>query len=186
MTSALSKSPLAVSLERQVRDRARETAIHSSSERRTITFAQMGDRVRAWAAALRRAGVTEGQTVSIGLGNVPSFPEIFFALRLLVAAALLVDDSSPGVSAKMGASWIVHRGAEGSALDGAPDPEVRLTPVRPERSVPAGTALIKLTSGSTLAPRGACFTEDALVEGIDHILRGMEISGDDRVLISIP
>jgi long-chain acyl-CoA synthetase len=46
--------------------------------------------------------------------------------------------------------------------------------------------LIKLTSGSTLAPRGACFTEEALVEGIDHILRGMEITADDRVLISIP
>src|SRR6185436_12606120 len=121
MTSALSKSSLAASLERQVRDRARETAIHSSSERRTITFAQMGDRVRAWAAALRRAGVTEGQTVSIALGNVPSFPEIFFALRLLFAAALLVDDTSRSVSAKMGASWVVHRGADGAKIDGAPD-----------------------------------------------------------------
>lgn len=52
--------------------------------------------------------------------------------------------------------------------------------------VPAGTALIKLTSGSTQSPRGACFTEEALVEGIDHIVRGMDLTKDDRVLISIP
>ena len=186
MTSALSKSPLGLFLERQVRDRARQTAIHSASERRSITFAEMGDRVRAWAAALRQAGVGEGQTVSIALGNVPSFPEMFFALRSLDVPALLVDDASVAVSAKMGASWIVHRGSAGAPMDGAPDADVRLSPVRPEASVPAGTALLKLTSGSTLTPRGACFTEDALVEGIDHILRGMEITGDDRVLISIP
>jgi acyl-coenzyme A synthetase/AMP-(fatty) acid ligase len=43
-----------------------------------------------------------------------------------------------------------------------------------------------MTSGSTLAPRGACFTEEALVAGIDHILRGMELTSADRVLISIP
>jgi fatty acid CoA ligase FadD36 len=71
-------------------------------------------------------------------------------------------------------------------MPGAPDADVRLSPLRPEVPVPAGTALIKLTSGSTLAPRGACFTEDALVEGIDHILRGMELTGEDRVLLAIP
>jgi fatty acid CoA ligase FadD36 len=186
MTSALSKSPLALSLERQVRDRARQTAIHSASERRSVTFAEMGERIRAWAEALRRSGIKTGQIVSLALGNLLAFPEMFFALRSLEAAALLVDDATPAVSAKMGASWIVHRGAGGAPLEGGPDGDLRLTSVRPEVGVPAGTALIKLTSGSTLAPRGACFTEDALVEGIDHILQGMEITADDRVLISIP
>jgi fatty acid CoA ligase FadD36 len=186
MTSALSKSPLGLSLERQIRDQARRTAIHSAADRRSITFAEMGERVRAWAGALRQAGVTEGQTVSVALGNVPSFPEVFFALRSLDAAALLVDEASRAVSTKMGASWIVHRGAGGPTMPGAPDADVRLSPLRPEVPVPAGTALIKLSSGSTLAPRGACFTEDALVEGIDHILRGMEITGEDRVLLAIP
>lgn len=186
MKSAVARSPLCLSLERQVRDQARRTAIHSAAERRSITFAELGERVKSWAAALRGAGVAEGQTVSIALGNVAAFPEVFFALRLLEVAALLVDESSPAVSAKMGASWIVHRGAGGSALDGAPDAGVRVTPARPEFSAPPGTALIKLTSGSTLTPRGACFTEESLVEGIDHILRGMEITSADRVLLSIP
>lgn len=186
MNSAPAKSPLSVLLDRQVADQARRTAIHSVPERRSISFAELGARVKAWAAALRRAGVAEGQTVSLALGNVPAFPEVFFALRLLDAAALLVEESASAVSARMGASWIVHRGSGGSALEGAPDAEARLTPLRPEAAAPAGTALIKLTSGSTLAPRGACFSEEALVDGIDHILRGMELTPADRVLVSIP
>ncbi|MBI3858064.1 MAG: acyl--CoA ligase [Planctomycetes bacterium] len=186
MKSALARSPLGLSLERHVRDRARQTAVHSVSERRSFTFAELGERVIGWATALRRAGVAEGQTVSIALGNGAAFPEVFFALRSLDVAALLAEEAAPALSAKMGASWIVHRGAAGAPLEGAPDADVRLIPVAPEAAAPAGTALIKLTSGSTLAPRGACFSEEALVEGIAHILRGMEIVAEDRVLISIP
>lgn len=182
MNPEIARSPLCQSLDRQVRDRARRIALHSEQDRRSITFAELGARVESWASALRKAGVSEGQTVAIAVGNVAAFPELFFALRSLDASALLVDEASSSVSARMGASWVLHRGSGGSALE----EDVRLTAVRPEASVPAGTALIKLTSGSTLAPRGACFTEEALVEGIDHILRGMEISADDRVLISIP
>jgi acyl-coenzyme A synthetase/AMP-(fatty) acid ligase len=185
MTSTVARSPLCLSLERQVRDRGRLRAIQSESERRSFTFAQLGERVGAWATALRKAGVQAGQLVSIALGNIPAFAEVFFALRLLDAAALLVDEGSASVSARMGAAWILRRDA-GESMDGGPDPEVKLGRLRPEAVVPAGTALVKLTSGSTLAPRGACFSEDALVEGIDHILKGMEITADDRVLVSIP
>jgi acyl-coenzyme A synthetase/AMP-(fatty) acid ligase len=175
------RSPLRASLDRQVRDQARRVAVHSESDRRSFTFAELGARVDAWVATLRKAGIGEGQTVSLALGNVPAFAEVFFALRSLNAPALLVDDAA--VSAKMGASWIVHRGG---ALAGAPDPDIGLTAVKPEMTVPAGTALIKLTSGSTLAPRGACFSEQALVDGVDHILRGMDITAGDLILISIP
>src|SRR5262245_57785980 len=129
MHFAISKSPLGLSLERQVRDRARQTAIQSAPDRRSITFAELAERVRAWVSALRQAGVTEGQTVSIALGNVLSFPEVFFALRSLEAPALLVDEASLSVSARMGASWILHRGADGAAVDGSPDPGVRLSPL---------------------------------------------------------
>src|SRR2546422_7483867 len=111
MNSVLSRSPLLLSLERHVRDRARRPAIHSESDRRSFTFSELGERVTAWAAALRQAGVAERQTVAIALGNSPAFVEVFFALRSLNAASLLVDDSASTVSAKMGASWIVHRGA---------------------------------------------------------------------------
>lgn len=186
MQSTASRSPLCGLLERQARDRSRDLAVHSVAEGRSFAFRDLWTRILAWAEALRRAGVGEGDTVSLALGNCPEFPELFFALRLGGAAALLVDEPSLELSQKMGASWIVHRGPGGQILEHAPDPRTRLQALRPEVGVPRGTALIKLTSGSTLAPRGACFTEEALGVGIDHILRGMEIFPGDRVLISIP
>jgi acyl-CoA synthetase (AMP-forming)/AMP-acid ligase II len=186
MNSQLARSPLCAHLERQVRDQASRVAIASEPERRFITFSEVGDRISSWVAALRRAGVEEGQTVALATGNCPAFIELFFALRRLDAAVLLLDESSKPIGAKMGASWIVERGGEGAAFDGAPDPGLGIRALTPELRVPAGTALIKLTSGSTLAPRGACFTEEALVEGIDHIVRGMELTPADRVFLSIP
>src|SRR6516225_5589314 len=105
MTTAAVRSPLCQFLDRQVRDRGRVRAIHSESEKRSFTFAELGLRVRAWVAALQKAGVGPGQLVSIALGNIPAFAEVFFALRHLEAAALLVDEGSASVSAKMGASW---------------------------------------------------------------------------------
>jgi long-chain acyl-CoA synthetase len=186
MDSAATVSPLCEFLERQVRDRARRVAIHCEAERRAITFSELGPRIAAWASALRRAGVQEEHTVSIAVGNVPAFAEIFFALRYLKAKVLAVDETSWMVSARMGASWIVQAGPEGPDLEGAPDRGIRLTPIPAEATVPAETALIKMTSGSTLAPRGACFTEAALLASVHHLLRGMDITSDDRVLISIP
>lgn len=186
MKSLAGRSPLGLSLQRLARDRGRSLALQSESDRCSISFAELGFRIDAWGSVLRGAGVEEGQTVALELGNTPAFVETFFALRSLEAAALLVEEGARSMAPKMGASWILHRGAGGRALAGAPDPSVRLEPAVPGIPVPAGTALIKLTSGSTLVPRGACFSEAALVEGIDHILRGMELTEADRVLISIP
>jgi len=177
MNSDLSPFALGLQLEKQIRDQGSRIAVHSEPEKRSISFSELGERIAARGQALRRAGVEPGRTAAIATGNGPEFVELFFALRLLDVAVLLLDESAgPAVAAGMGASWILTR--EGD--------EVRIVPVEPERLVPAGTALIKRTSGSTLAPRGACFTEEALVEGIDHIVRGMDLTREDRVLISIP
>src|SRR5262249_25503307 len=188
MNPSLSRSAIGACLERQIRDQGARIAIHSEPDRRSFSFEELGRRNAAWTGALRRAGIEEGQTVSLGTGNRIAFVELFFALRSMQAAVLLVDESAAAavVSSKMGASWLLHAGSEGTVVDPGLDPSVRGTRLAPERSVPPGTALVKLTSGSTLSPRGACFSEVALVEGIDHILRGMEIRRSDRVLISIP
>jgi len=185
MNSSLARSAIGLRLERQIRDRASSIALYSEPEKLAITFSQLGGRISAWTAALRRAGVEEGKTAALATGNSPAFVELFFALRSLDAAVLLLDESAPApVAARMGASFILRR--EGIELHQAPDPRVRLFPLQPELRVPPGTALIKLTSGSTLSPRGACFGEEALSAGIDQILEGMEIRAADRVLVSIP
>ncbi|MBV8881083.1 MAG: acyl--CoA ligase [Planctomycetaceae bacterium] len=170
MNPSLSGFSIVSALEKQMRDRGSQVAVWSEPEKLAITFAQLGERIAARGQALRRAGVAEGQTAALAVGNSPDFIELYFALRRMDVAVLLTDE--PAVAAKMGASWVLTT----SGIDRVP----------PEATVPEGTALIKLTSGSTLTPRGACFTEEALAEGIDHIVRGMSLRPDDRVLISIP
>jgi len=185
MNSILTRSAIGLRLERQIRDHASRIALHSEPEKLVLTFSQLGERIGAWAQALRRAGVGEGQTAALATGNRPAFVELFFALRSLDTAVLLLDESAPSaVAARMGASWILHR--EGHELHEVPDPRVRLSPLDPGLRAPPGTALIKLSSGSTLAPRGACFAEEALTEGIDHLLEGMDLRRSDRILVSIP
>jgi acyl-CoA synthetase (AMP-forming)/AMP-acid ligase II len=184
MKSAPARSSLCLRLERQIQDQGTRVAVHSEADRRSFTFAEVGERLAAWASALRGAGIDEGQTVALATGNVPSFIELFFALRSIDAAVLLIDE--PSVAAKMGASWVLSRGVEGRVPAGSPDPSIRLAPVAPEIRIPPNTALIKLTSGSTTSPRGACFTEEALLEGIGHIVEGMSLTPADRVLVSIP
>jgi len=187
MTSCAARSALLHHLERHVRDRGDRAAVVSDADKRSLTFAQLGDRVAGWAQALDRAGVGAGGTAALATGNGTAFVELFFALRSRGAAILLADDVAAGALAtRMGASWLLRRGGDGDPLSPSPDPDVRLVRLRPEAAAPEGTALIKLTSGSTLAPRGACFTEDALTEGVAHILEGMEIRPEDRVLVSIP
>lgn len=179
-------STLCSQLDRQIRDQAGRVAVSSEPDRRAIPFSELGDRITAWVRVLTRAGVERGQAAALATGNCPAFIELFFALRRIGAAVLLLDESGAAAAPKMGASWVLDRAEQGPALDGAPDARVRLRAATPELAVPGGTALIKLTSGSTLAPRGACFTEEALVAGIDHILRGMELTSKDVVLIGIP
>jgi long-chain acyl-CoA synthetase len=53
-------------------------------------------------------------------------------------------------------------------------------------TVPRGTALVKLTSGSTGEPLGICLGEEALLVGIRQIAEGMSLCADQRVLVAIP
>lgn len=189
----MTPSPFCSALARQVRDRGAREAVRSEAERLSLSFGELAGRIGSWERALRAAGVGPGSLVASTTGNTAAFIELFFALRAAGAAVLLLDDAhrpegTLEVCRAMGAAAILHRqeALGGRTLDGVPDPRVRLTALPDGAPPPDGTAVVKLTSGSTLNPRGACFTEEALVHGIDHIVRGMELTADDRVLVSIP
>src|SRR4051812_39847349 len=133
MKSAPARPALCLRLERQIQDQGSRVALQSEADRRSFTFAELGERIAAWGGVLRRAGIDEGQTVALATGNVPSFVELFFALRSIDASVLLLDDAaSLSVAAKMGASWALRRGGEGRVPAGSPDPLLRLAPVAPE------------------------------------------------------
>ncbi|HXX95164.1 MAG TPA: class I adenylate-forming enzyme family protein [Planctomycetota bacterium] len=186
------RSPFGDFLARQAREQGGREAVRSEGERASVSFAGLHERSGVWERGLEKAGVEAGRLVALATGNTLAFVELFFALRRRGAAVLIVDDghAAPGtleVCRAMGAAGILHRQSSiaGVGLAGAPDPSVRWTEL-PGSAPPPGTAIVKLTSGSTLNPRGACFTEEALLEGIDHIVRGMSLTPRDRVLVSIP
>jgi acyl-CoA synthetase (AMP-forming)/AMP-acid ligase II len=177
----------------QVREQGVRLALRSDDDREEVSFASLSERIARWASALGRALGPPGETVALGTGNSLAFVELFFALRSLGFPVLSVDDTLPAeglldICQRMGAGTLIHRRPDGGGetLGDVPDPSVRSLrlphPVRP----PSGTAVIKLTSGSTLRPRGACFTEEALLAGIDQIARGMSLRAGDRVLVAIP
>ncbi len=186
LESASRHSPFCDAFGRHVRDRGGEEALVSEGEGLALSFAELADRAARWAEAL---GPLEGMT-ALATGNGAAFVELFLALRGGGVPVLAVDPS-PGaaeVARRMRAAFLLHRdpAIPGDPLPGAPDPDVRLLRTGTAEAPPPGTAIAKMTSGSTLDPRAACFTEEALVEGVRHLEEGMDLSPGDRVLVSIP
>lgn len=53
-------------------------------------------------------------------------------------------------------------------------------------AMPAGVALLKVTSGSTGEPRAVILDTDALLAGVEQIVSTMQLEPDDRNLVTIP
>ncbi len=172
--------------ERVARDRAARPAIWSRGEGRQVTFAALAEESRSLARTIE---LEPGAPVALATGNGIAFVELFLALRLLDAPVVTMD---PGLSTaakealcrRLGVGALLHAGEEGEPV--APGAHLlRFQGVAPTPA-PPGTALVKLTSGSTGEPLGACLTEDGLLAGITQIGAGMELAPEERVLIVIP
>ncbi|HVN32799.1 MAG TPA: AMP-binding protein [Thermoanaerobaculaceae bacterium] len=135
-----------------------------------------------------------GSTVVLSLPNGPDFVRAFSALRLLGARVALADASAPidelqRAAAAVGADFLVATPerlarsqlvlADGSlALAARRKPE----PV----GLPPGTAILKLTSGSTGLPRAVAISERQLAADTVQILRTMGVRTDDVTMAAIP
>ena len=151
-------------LARQVRDQGRRPALND------VTFLELEERIAARAKGLRHIDGLCG----LAAGNGPDFVETFYALRALGIPVLSLDQgATPETCRRVRGAWMIRRDGE----------ILRTGPVEPP---PPGTDIVKMTSGSTLDPRAACFTEEALVEGLEHIRLGMGLTAKDVVLIAIP
>jgi acyl-coenzyme A synthetase/AMP-(fatty) acid ligase len=161
--------------------------VWSRGEGLRLTFAEVAERVATWRRLL---AARPPLPVALATGNCAAFPELFATLLDLEVPVVAMDGSLPlatrlELCARLGITTLLHRDPEGGEPLGA---SVRIsqlpavTPVAP----PAGTALVKLTSGSTGEPVGVCLSEQALAHGISHIVEGMAIGPRDRVLVAIP
>lgn len=178
-------------LARQARERGDQLALWSRGEDLRLRFADLA----AWCEDLARLiGSQEGGApIGVATGNCAAFCALFVALRRLGAAFVGIDGSLPfeqkaELCRRLGISRLIHRHAD-AAHPGSRQigqglylERLDLEPILP----PAGTALVKLTSGSTGEPLGSCFDDEALSAGIGQIAAAMEIEAADRVLMAIP
>jgi long-chain acyl-CoA synthetase len=148
--------------------------------------------VAAMARSIRRLldGIPRG-LVGLSVPNGPGFLAGVLALREAGHAVLLLDASSPAADrARAGVAlgaravlscatawpvdagdWRLERFADAAAVG--------------SDTVPA-VGFVKLTSGSTGAPRGVAASEAALLADEHALARTMGIGGGDRILAAIP
>lgn len=178
---------LLASFERMRRDRGSSPALWSRGEDLRLDF----DHLSAWGEELASViGAEDGGALAVATGNCAAFVALFLSSLRLGLPFVPIDGSLPGgqkseLCRRLGIRRLVHRDAETPGRQLGRGLYLQDFAIEPAPA-PAGTVLVKLTSGSTGDPLGACFEEAALLAGIEQIAAGMEISAADRHLLAIP
>lgn len=138
--------------------------------------------------------VGAGDTVVLSLPNGPPFLKALAALRALGATVALVDGSAPPAEVDAAAEAVgatiamtppdrlAAANREWPKLGMALATRCQVSPV----SRPPGTALLKLTSGSSGVPRAFAIATRQLTADSVQILRTMHIDPGDVTLAAIP
>jgi long-chain acyl-CoA synthetase len=137
-------------------------------------------KAETFAAQLVAAGMREGDALALQLPNSVDFVAAFLAalqLRLLVVP---IDRDAADTEVARILGHFAVRGLISRQLAVGSRQETN----RP--AVPAATRLIKLTSGSTGAPKGIVTTEANLIADCENICTTMDIRADDLNLGAIP
>ncbi len=176
---------------RQVRDGGERQALWSRSEDLRQSFAQLDACAVEWQ---RRLAAADRRPIAVAVGNVGAFCHLSLAMLRLGIPMVAMDASASHrrkleLCRHLGVPTLLHRdGAQAADLDEPWPGDVRASKVEvgTPAELPPDTAIIKLTSGSTGQPEGICLSAEGLAHGIRHIGDGMELSADERVLITIP
>ena len=129
--------------------------------------------------------------IAVGLAapNGPGFLAGFLALRRRRAIVLLLDSHSPlselrRVATALGAEALLTCSTAWPSSPSAFSCEA-LSPTPPAR-YPAGTAVVKLTSGSTGEPRGVPVSSEALGADDAALAATMQLRPEERIVAGIP
>ena len=157
------------------------------SSSRRVSRADVAALAEAAEVAVR--GADPGALVGLSVPNGPALLGGVVALRRLGHAVLLLDPAAPLAErrrscAALGASGLLSS-AMGWPIDGSEWRFAAIADAVPFAS-DKGVGLVKLTSGSTGAPRGVAATEEALLADDDALARSMGLRDDDRILGAIP
>jgi long-chain acyl-CoA synthetase len=144
---------------------------------------------------LRAAGLGPGHVVVSAAGNRPGFIALTVACRVLDLVLVPVDVGTTRaeiveLTGRLGAAALVLA-AEAAMMEGLPsiflEDGLALVVLEPSASPShTGAAVMKLTSGSTGAPKATITTEAQLIADARHIMAGMRIGPDDTQIAAIP
>ncbi len=193
-------SAICDALARVARDQPQRAAIYGLSEGLTRTFGDLERDASEMTAALDALALADRPCLVSCVGNRVGFVSLFLAcLRRRASLVLLDGDATPAeviaVAERLGAHGIITRidapAARPSLAERLP---AGLMFVRsadahasPAFSVSSPEPLIlKLTSGSTHAPKAVVVTESRLVADGRHIIEAMAIRPNDVSLATIP
>ncbi len=160
--------------------------------------------VAALVEAFTQANATaDGVPIAFAAANGPGFLAGFLALRRLGRPALLLDSGTPEaerlrIAQRLGAAAILETpcawpvGPEAFALRAVPPTELD----RPFGNSPGSAllsaaslprfAVIKVTSGSTGAPRGIATPSEALIADDEQLGRSMGLRPEDAFVATVP
>ena len=142
----------------------------------TLSRMQLAARIEEVARQCLEAGLHEGDVVGLQLPNCIDFIAAFGAVLRLRMTALLLDRDALEVS--VGG---ILRSFSARALIGSQDGSLTISrhPAARKVDLPENTRVIKLTSGSTGAPKGIAMSEEALLADCLNICATMGIGPDD-------
>ena len=181
----------------------------------STSYGELWDQTRAYAGALRDAGIGEGDRVAVLIPNVTDFARVYYAIlslgavavpihallkrheieymladaevKLMVCAAPLLGEGAPGAQAA-GAEVLTVLSPEAGELPRLEDLAAAATPIEtylPRN--PLDIATILYTSGTTGKPKGALGTHLALVEQVNVILLNtLDIRVGDKIFGGLP
>lgn len=148
--------------------------------------ATAGD-VDALSRAAAPAGLPPGALVGLSAPNGPGMLASLLALRRAGLAALLLDSQMPESEALRTAMALGAAALLRCRVGWPAGPEDwSLTPTGIEGCRLPGIAVVKLTSGSTGAPRGIATPAEALMADDAALTASMGIRKEDRIFTTIP
>ena len=175
---------------------ARRALVHVPATAGVVHADELWLAYRHYVEQLRAAALTPQSLLIAAVGNRAAFLPLTVACCGLGVAVMPVDAGTTlaeivELAQRFGAAAVAvnpsaaaELGRPRSLLDG----DVALVTCDPAAShnIPAGVAVMKLTSGSTGAPRATLTTEAQLVADATHIVQGMGIGPDHTQLAVIP
>lgn len=185
----MSRDPLLDAFDRLVLEAPTAPLLVSPSHR--VTVAQVDALARAAGRVVATGASGARGAIGLQAANGPGFLAGLLALRRAGHPAVLLDRRTPDlerrrIAAEVGAcSVLVCRcgwatGAEDYRLASSPPSSGSPT------AFPAGTAVVKVSSGSSGAARGIAVSSEALLADDRALTASMGIGGDDRLLATIP